>query len=57
MGSKKKGPKGPQGAAAYAAAVERHGLTTVVDDTRKKVRRKRPDYKRANTPLSDARSR
>ncbi|MCK5712597.1 MAG: hypothetical protein KAI25_07775 [Hyphomicrobiaceae bacterium] len=56
MGKKSKGPKGPQGAAAYVANVERRGLTTVVDDTRKKVAKKRRSYKRANTPVSDARS-
>jgi len=58
MGSKPKGPKGPQGAAAYMAGLEMRGLTTVVDEARKKVALKnRRSYKRANTPLSDDRSR
>lgn len=56
MGSKKKKPKGPQGAAAYAANVEARGLSTVVSDARTKVAKKRRSYKRANTPVSEARS-
>jgi len=55
MGKKSKGPTGPQGAAAYKANVERRGLTTVVDDVRKKVSKKRRSYKRANTPMSESR--
>lgn len=35
MGKKKN--KGPKGAASYAARLEQSGLTTVMDDVRKKV--------------------
>jgi len=56
MGKKSKGPKGPQGAAAYMANVEARGLKTVVSYARKKVAKKRRSYKRANTPVSEARS-
>ena len=37
MGKKDKGPKGPQGAAAYKANLERRGLTALQADVRKKI--------------------
>lgn len=57
MGKKKKAPSGPQGAAAYKANVEARGLTTIVDDTRKKVakRTKRTSGK-VKSVVSEARS-
>jgi hypothetical protein len=57
MGKKAKGPKGPQGAAAYKANLEARGLTTVVDETRKKVaKRTKRTSGRVNSPMSEARS-
>jgi hypothetical protein len=56
MGKKKKAPSGPQGAAAYKANLEARGLTTIVDDTRKKVaKRTKRTSGRVNSALSDAR--
>jgi hypothetical protein len=35
-----KKPKGPKGAAAYKAEVEGRGLSTVMDDVKKKVKQR-----------------
>lgn len=56
MGKKSKGPTGPQGAAAYKANVERRGLTTVVDDVRKKVaKRTKRTSGRVHSAVSESR--
>ncbi len=57
MGKKSKAPKGPQGAAAYKANVEARGLTTVVDDVRKKVaKRTKRTSGRVRSAVSESRS-
>ena len=56
MGKKSKGPQGPQGAAAYKANLERRGLTTVVDDVRKKVaKRTKRTSGRVHSAVSESR--
>ena len=57
MGSKKKKPKGPKGAAAYKAELEGRGLSTVMDDVRKSVaaRTKRTSGK-VKSPISERRA-
>lgn len=40
MGSKKKKPKGPKGAAAWVAEVEGRGLKSVMADAKNKVRKR-----------------
>lgn len=56
MGKKAKAPKGPQGAAAYKANLEARGLTTVVDDVRKKVaKRTKRTSGRVQSAVSESR--
>jgi len=54
MAKKKKGPKG---AASYAARLESSGLTTVMDDVKKKVaKRVKRTYGKVKSAVSTARS-
>jgi len=48
--------KGPKGAAAYKANLEQRGLTTVVDDVRKKIAQRTKRRADVTTVLSKARS-